>query len=89
MLNESNTLNLTCVANRTANIMWLKQNETGDNISILYNTSVSESRLVITDVIGSDSGNYYCVAQSLITDLQITVNYSVHVNGNSTKLIMT
>ena len=90
ILNESDTLNLTCMANRTVNIMWTKQNKVGGSISILSNSSsVSESNLVITDVIGSDSGNYYCVAQSLITNLQITVNHSVHVNGNSTSYDVT
>ena len=65
--------------------MWLKQNEIGGNTIALSPTnrmlidhsnyeqcgvSLSESSLVITDVVGSDSGNYYCVVWSLIADLK-------------------
>lgn len=85
VLNESDTLILNCSANRTAKLSWQKQNENGDGITTLTSSQASNSKtLNIQDVYGSNSGTYYCVAQSLVRSStlgEVRVSHHVSVNG--------
>ena len=87
ILNESGTLILTCSANRTAKLTWQKQNENGDGITTLTSSTsqASNSKIfTIQAVYGSDSGTYYCVAQSLVRSStlgEVRVSHHVTVNG--------
>lgn len=97
MLNESDTLQLSCTASPPARLTWLKRSNAGDadsvetqfaiarrSITYFEEGSFSQSTLVIRNVVGSDSANYICVAEnSNVSSLPTSVNYTVDVNGKN------
>ena len=98
-LNEGDKLELNCTASPPARLMWQKRIDTGDSKTvetqfIISRSSVSDkkvgsitqSTLVITNVVRSDHGSYVCIAENTDSDVNshsASVNYTVYVNGNA------
>ena len=95
-LNELDTLELNCTANARATFTWRKIDVMGNIIDIPSSRSqnttidlgensegvcISQSKLVVFNVSGSDSGKYICIAESVYSISPANDSYRVNVTG--------